>query len=91
MRHFILLFLNAFDGIATCLGMRLGHLSEDNPIMAQLSPNGIMAFKLTIVSLCIMFLYGTRRHRMSRIGTLGCIGVYVYIFALHCQWIGKVL
>lgn len=91
MKYFVLLFLNAFDGIATCLGMRLGYLSEDNPIMALLSPIGIVSVKLTLVSLCIMCLYGTRKHHVSQCGAWVCVGVYVHIFILHAQWIGAVL
>lgn len=91
MKYGMLLFLNIFDGVATCLGMRLGHLSEANPILAHLSPIGILAVKLILVNFLILVLFSQQENKLSRIGTLVVLGVYVHIYVLHLSWIGTVI
>jgi len=87
MKYLMLLILNIFDGAATCIGMGLGHLSEANPILAGLSPIGILGVKLIPINILILVLYKTKDRKLSRYGAILAIIVYVFIFQLHVAWI----
>lgn len=91
MKYVTLLFLNIFDGAATCLGMIQGVLSEANPILAHLSPIGILGVKLIPVNILILVLFKTRDNKLSQYGAMLSLVVYVHIFVLHANWIGAVI
>ena len=86
VRYAFLLFLNIFDGLATCLGMSLGILSEANPLLSGFGPYQILLIKLVGISFLILVLFNNRESRVSQTGTLIAIGVYVHIFLLHVAW-----
>jgi len=86
MRYAFLLFLNIFDGLATCLGMAQGILSEANPLLSGFGPYQILLVKLVGISFLILVLFNHKENRVSQIGTLVAIGVYVHIFLLHVAW-----
>lgn len=91
MTYLIALTLNAVDGIATAVGMRIGVLAEANPLLAGFGPVTILLIKIVPISGFIVFLFRHRTRRLSRFGIVAVCAVYVYIFILHVGWIVAVM
>lgn len=94
--HFLILLagLNAFDGVVTFLGLRIGAIDEQNPLMDalyQFHPLCFLVAKL-IGSLILCWI----AKRLSSLETLhpflqfllfGSLILYFVIFSMHVYWL----
>lgn len=86
----LLIILNALDGILTYLGLTRGIVTEANPLLSPLAPFTILGIKL-FLSLCLFALLFTTfagvRSRFWRGTLLGANAIYSMILALHMVWL----
>ncbi|MFD1030497.1 DUF5658 family protein [Metaplanococcus flavidus] len=86
----LLIVLNAVDGILTYLGLTRGLVTEANPLLASFTPFTILGIKL-FLSLCLFGLLFTAfaeiRTSFWRYTLISANVLYTMIFALHLYWI----
>ncbi|TAA69178.1 DUF5658 family protein [Planococcus salinarum] len=86
----LLIVLNALDGILTYFGMTRGIVEEGNPLLSSFAPFTILGIKL-FLSLCLFGLLFTTfagiRAPVWRYTFIGANVLYSMIFALHLFWL----
>lgn len=80
-----LFLLNITDTMVTLAGVATGKIYEANPFMAAAiahSPMVFVVLKITLVSLCLILLWGYRKRAMVQMGmtcmTLAYVGVVLW-------------
>ncbi len=85
-----LIILNLLDGVLTYLGLSLGVITEQNPLLATLTPLAILTTKAAL-SLCLFsFLFTSFVRVESRFwqwSLLFANGLYAYVLLLHSYWL----
>lgn len=86
----LLIVLNALDGILTYFGMTRGIVEEGNPLLSSFQPLTILGIKL-FLSLCLFGLLFTAfagiQKAFWRYTFIGANVIYTMIFALHLYWL----
>ncbi|WP_052131626.1 DUF5658 family protein [Planococcus sp. CAU13] len=86
----LLIILNALDGILTYLGLTRGIVTEANPLLSSFAPFTILGIKL-FLSLCLFGLLFTTfagiRTNFWRYTLLSANALYSMILALHLYWL----
>lgn len=85
-----LLVLNLLDGVLTWLGLKLGVVTEGNPLLGwawSVSPAAVGVYKLAGVSVLILTLAAARGTRWSRAAGKCLVVAYVVVISLHMRWL----
>ncbi|WP_203333121.1 DUF5658 family protein [Planococcus beigongshangi] len=86
----LLIVLNALDGILTYVGLSNNIVTEANPLLSSFEPFTILGIKL-FLSTCLFGLLFTAfsqvRSNFWRITFFGANAIYTMIMALHLYWI----
>ncbi|GEM_PF-5842121 len=91
----LVIILNFFDAVFTTAGLSQGVVVELNPMLRELyaiSPLGTFIAKVVLIPLGVIFaLRAGAGTRLTRVGLIICLFVYLWAFGLHFIWLNRVL
>lgn len=86
MLYILTAILNILDAVFTSYFIDIGAARELNPLMKVLLDYGIfyfLAFKFTVISICIFFLWKFKRERYGKIAIKIVFFAYLITMLLH--------
>jgi hypothetical protein len=95
----LLILLNAFDGIATYMGVLAGYIEEWNPLMQGIVSNFCLLILVkiaipTLILTAIIALISSGRYLPGEITKKlikGSLLAYTTVLLIHISWISKVV
>jgi hypothetical protein len=86
----VLAVLNLLDGVLTWVGLRLGAITEVNPLICwawTVAPSVVIGLKTVGVSLLILALVPTAPLRWPVTAVKCLVAAYALLLPLHLRWI----
>ena len=85
---YLLIGLNIFDGISTYAGMKMSLIGEKNPLLAWMSPEGIILVKLLLSMFFLQIVMKINLKKpVFKYSLVVGNSMYLFTAALHVYWL----